>query len=78
MHAGQKSNISVRLVTPATYAGFDFLGRVEVYHNNEWGTVCDDYFYTDEANVICGMLNFTEGALCRVSSSRLGAGQGQT
>ena len=72
--SGRQSNIPLRLVSPQP--GLDFLGRVEVFHNNVWGTVCDDFFSYTEANVVCGMLNFTRGALCYVGYGRLGRGQG--
>ena len=51
------------------------MGRLEVFYNGTWGTVCDDHFYDQEANVVCGMLNYTR-AICSVSKARLGEGRG--
>ena len=35
-------------------------GRVEICFDNEWGSICDDNWGVEEAQVVCRQLNYTE------------------
>ncbi|XP_056310264.1 galectin-3-binding protein A [Danio aesculapii] len=60
----------VRLV-----GGLPSSGRVEVYHDGQWGTVCDDGWDLAEAQVVCRQLGFP-GAVSVASGGQYGEGSG--
>ncbi len=49
---------------------------MEVCNNNVWGTVCDDFFAVNEANVICRQLGYLPPGTRAVAERRARFGQG--
>ncbi|PIK36334.1 putative deleted in malignant brain tumors 1 protein [Apostichopus japonicus] len=56
--------------------GNETAGRVEIYLYGEWGTVCDDGWDINDANVVCRQLGF-DRALKYRDSAAFGEGSGE-
>ncbi|XP_052010440.1 lysyl oxidase homolog 3A isoform X1 [Xyrauchen texanus] len=69
----QDGKIKIRL---AGYPRKHNEGRVEVFYNGEWGTICDDDFTLANAHVLCHHLGFVE-ATSWSHSAKYGAGTGK-
>lgn len=61
----------IRLIAGAN----NFEGRIEVYYQSQWGTVCDDFWGLNDAHVACRQLGLGP-ATAALSFSTFGQGSG--
>ncbi|XP_033106180.1 deleted in malignant brain tumors 1 protein-like [Anneissia japonica] len=69
--AGVRCGLSVRLVGGATASE----GRVEVFYQGKWGTICDDEWGIEDATVVCASLSY-DGVSVAYSRAHFGEGSG--
>ena len=50
-------------------------GRIEIYYDGQWGTVCDDDFNDVDASTVCWQLGYERGVA--MVDLQFGAGTGQ-
>ena len=50
------AEVPARLVNGSVTEG----GRLEIFYNGSWGSVCDDLFTEQNAKVACKMLGYSE------------------
>ncbi|XP_071141697.1 scavenger receptor cysteine-rich domain-containing protein DMBT1-like [Mytilus edulis] len=78
-NCGHNEDVSISCKTPIRLANGKKAteGRVEVYHNNEWGTICDTSFDSDDAKVVCRMLGYDTSFTEAFGGSVYGQGTGR-
>ena len=49
-------------------------GRVEIYHDGQWGTICDDNWDDHDATVVCEQLGFSGADGFATQAAQFGQG----
>ena len=75
-HSDASVNCSYASSTIRLADGGPYYGRVEVYYNGTWGTVCDDGWDVNDAHVACRQLGF-RGASYQYQAAKYGEGSGK-
>ena len=51
-------NLPIRLVSNSSYIGAQYVGRLEILHNGQWGTVCNKSWTFEDSLVVCKELGY--------------------
>ena len=54
------TNQAIRMLHHANWTPFNSRGHIEVCYNNQWETVCDNGWTTNDAKVACAQLGFSK------------------
>uniref|UniRef100_F6UGR2 Scavenger receptor class A member 5 n=1 Tax=Callithrix jacchus TaxID=9483 RepID=F6UGR2_CALJA len=74
--AGDASAVEAPMLIRLVNGSGPHEGRVEVYHDRRWGTVCDDGWDKKDGDVVCRMLGF-RGVEEVYRTARFGQGTGR-
>ena len=66
---------AIRLSLPDNLPEENGTGRVEIYHNDQWGTVCDKSWDLRDAFVVCNELRQVK-AIRETRNAKFGQGEG--